>query len=203
MAIITSLDQLDFSATYSYTDYLHWQFKERVELLKGKIAKMSPAPNLRHQRISMKMSFIIEGFLLEKPCQVFSAPFDVILPSKKNPTDKRTVVQPDIIVVCDEDKLQERGCFGAPDLVVEILSPGNTKREMKDKFDLYESAGVLEYWIIDPLREQILVYDLGEKGSYAGRRPYLAGDHIPSHVLQGLDIPASALVRDQDENPTR
>jgi Uma2 family endonuclease len=126
---ITKLSQLDLTKTYSYFDYLTWKFQERVELYKGKIVEMSPAPASRHQRFSAEIGFEIQGFIKNKPCQLFYAPFDVRL--KKNTDDKKniTVVQPDICVICDATKIDERGCNGTPDLVVEILSPGNSKKE--------------------------------------------------------------------------
>ena len=101
-----------------------------------------------------------------------------------------TVVQPDICVICDESKLDERGCIGAPDIIIEILSPGNTQREMKDKFGIYQEAGVQEYWIVEPMSEFIIIYAL-DKNIYIGSRPYTAGDTITSKVLPGLEINVS------------
>jgi Uma2 family endonuclease len=118
---------------YTYADYLTWEMDEMVELIKGKIFKRAAAaPGISHQRISVHLVAELYAFLRGKSCQVFHAPFDVRLPvkSKKN-QDIDTVVQPDICVVCDESKLDKAGCLGAPDLVVEILSPGNNKRELK------------------------------------------------------------------------
>src|SRR5690606_15294096 len=120
---------------YTYADYYSWKFKERVELLKGKILKMSPAPSRQHQKISADISFELRKFLTGKTCQVFYAPFDVRLERVKNDKLIQNVVQPDICVICDLTKLDDRGCSGAPELIVEILSPGNTKKEMKYKFE--------------------------------------------------------------------
>ena len=128
MAEITSLSQLDPNGRYTYQDYLTWKFKERVELFKGVIAKMPPAPNRRHQSISGNIFFDLKLQLKGTSCKVYDAPFDVLL-SKE---DQSTAVQLDICVICDEDKLTEQGCTGAPDLIVEVLSPGNSTREMKD-----------------------------------------------------------------------
>jgi len=163
--MVTSLSQLDFDKKYSYSDYLIWQFKERVELLKGRLFPMA-APNVEHQRISSSLHIKVGGYLLKKKCDVFAAPFDVRLPlPNKKRTKKKinTVVQPDLCVICDDAKLDKQGCIGAPDLVVEILSPGNSRKEMKDKFELYEEAGVLEYWIVDPESEAIEAYLLVDK----------------------------------------
>lgn len=184
---ITKLSQLDLNKTYSYFDYLTWKFPERVELYKGKIFEMSPAPASKHQRYSADISFQIQTFLYKKSCQMFYAPFDVRL--ERNSDDKKniTVVQPDICVICDPTKIDERGCNGAPDLVVEILSPGNSKKEMRLKFDLYEEAGVLEYWIVDPEKEIVLQYVL-ENGIFTNHRPLVSEDVLKSKVLAGFSL---------------
>jgi Uma2 family endonuclease len=191
--MITSLDQLDLNKKYTYADYLTWRLKERVELIKGRIFKMSPAPNVRHQKISGTLFLALGNFLQKKECQIFSAPFDVRLMKE----DQYTVVQPDLCVICDPDKLDEQGCIGAPELIIEILSPGNSKKEMQDKFKLYEKAGVLEYWLVDPIREFVIVYNLTEKGSYSGSPLYLANQHIPSKVLKGFSLDASQILNEQ------
>ncbi|MDX1942881.1 MAG: Uma2 family endonuclease, partial [Saprospiraceae bacterium] len=150
--MITSLDQLSMDGTYTYADYLTWQFEERIELIKGRIFKMSPAPSRKHQRASIVLSSIIFDFLRAGPCEVYSAPFDVrLLDSKKKKKSNKeiySVVQPDICVICDAEKLDDRGCIGAPDWIIEILSPGNNKKEVDNKFRLYEENGVREYWVV-------------------------------------------------------
>ena len=133
--MITSLDQLDLNKTYSYADYLKWRFDERVELIKGKIFKMSPAPVRQHQRISGIFQGELYKFLDNKTCQVYSAPFVRLTPRKSDKSAKiHTVVQPDICVICDSSKLDEQGGIGARDWIIEILSPGNSQKEMKNKF---------------------------------------------------------------------
>jgi Uma2 family endonuclease len=145
------LSDLDISKTYTYADYLKWTFDERLELIKGKIFKMSPAPGSIHQRISHRISLKLGNYLIGKSCEIFVAPFDVRLPRLSiNDKEILTVVQPDICVICDPAKIDAKGCLGAPDVVVEILSPGNNKKELKNKYEAYEEAGVLEYWIIQP-----------------------------------------------------
>ena len=188
MAEITSLSQLDPNGYYTYQDYLTWKFEDRVELFKGWLAKMSPAPNRKHQAISSALHGLIWSHLRHKSCHVFSAPFDVRLPVSKNEEISDTVVQPDIVVICDDKKLDEQGCIGAPDLVIEILSPGNSDREMKQKFDLYEASSVQEYWIIDPDRMDVIVYTLDQNQVYIGSRPYLVGDILGSNCIDGLEI---------------
>ncbi len=182
--MITSLDQLDLNKTYTYSDYLSWKFKERVELLRGKIFKMSPAPNRKHQFVSGVLFGTIWNILKNEECQVFSAPFDVLLSRK----GKDTVVQPDICVICDLNKLTEQGCTGAPDLIIEILSPGNSRKEMKEKFELYEENGVQEYWLADPGNEDITIYSLNKEGKYIGSKPFVAEEHASSSVIAGFSV---------------
>ena len=186
--MITDINQLDFSKKYTYADYLTWQFKERVELIKGKLFRMSPAPNVKHQKVVGDIHGNFWSFLKNRPCRVFVAPFDVRLPNLEVDIIQRgyTVVQPDITVLCDDSKLDKQGCNGAPDLVVEVLSPGNTTKEMNDKFEAYQSAGVPEYWLVDPERENIIIYTLNEDKEYIGSRPYTAGMKLPCKVLPGF-----------------
>lgn len=174
MAVITNINDLDFSKKYTYSDYVKWQFDEMVELIHGKIYKMSPAPNLEHQRVSARLHTFINIFIMKGKCEAFTAPFDVRLPLppkkiKKNKID--TVVQPDITVVCDPKKLDMAGCNGAPDWVVEILSKGTSKKDLNEKFKLYEYAGVFEYWIIHPMDATLMIFRLGKNGKYESLRP--------------------------------
>jgi len=174
---------------YSYADYLTWEMDEMVELIKGKIFKRAAAaPGMSHQRISVHLVAAFYAFLKGKTCQVFHAPFDVRLPvkSKKN-SDIDTVLQPDICVVCDESKLDKAGCLGAPDLVVEILSPGNNKRELKNKFEVYEEAGVKEYWVIHPNEQTLLIYSLAD-GRYQASRFFVPEDEVTSACLPGFTL---------------
>ncbi len=185
---ITSLDQLDLTKLYSYADYFKWKFRERVELIKGFIYKMSPAPGAVHQSVALKLTLKIGLFFEGKRCRMFFAPFDVRLPDSKKQTDDQsvfTVVQPDICVICDPGKIDNRGCIGAPDLVIEILSPGNSTREMTIKFDLYEENGVKEYWLVKPWDKTILVYVL-EEGKYIGLKPFTEDNEMASPLFPGL-----------------
>lgn len=186
---ITSLSQLDTEGSYTYADYLTWKFQERVELLRGKIRKMA-APNRVHQRISGNLQHFFSNALWKSPCQVYAAPFDVRLTrySKLKNKEVSTVVQPDLCVICDPDKLDARGCIGAPELVIEILSPGNSKTEMKDKFDLYEEAGVLEYWLVHPGERSVQIYRLNERGHYIGLRPFVDGDIVTTPIVPGMEV---------------
>jgi Uma2 family endonuclease len=181
------LSDLDFSKTYTYADYFKWQFDERIELIKGKIFKMSPAPSRSHQDISLAISVKLANYLKGKPCKVYAAPFDVRLPrTSKNDAAIFTVVQPDICVICDLSKLDDRGCIGAPDIVVEILSPGNNNKELRNKFDVYQEAGVKEYWIIHPSERTFLKYTLDEDGLFQPSRLLVGGDEVTSEILPGF-----------------
>ncbi len=187
--MITSLSQLDPNKQYSYADYLTWKFEERVELLRGFIAKMA-APSSKHQAISMNLSFMFSKKLWKTPCKIYAAPFDVRLPhfSKKLNKQVTTVVQPDLCVICDPSKLDAKGCIGAPDLIIEILSPGNSKREMHDKFGIYEEAGVREYWLVQPAEKTVLRYVLNENGQFYGLRPMTEEGAISTTIIPDFEI---------------
>lgn len=187
---------------FTYADYLTWNFKERIELIRGRIFKMSPAPTVTHQKVLGNLFLAIGSFLQNKSCKALVAPVDVRLKGKpfrkKKLQDNEitTVVQPDIIVVCDEEKLKDaRSVDGAPELVIEILSPGNTKVEIKYKFDLYEENGVLEYWLVYPEFKHIYVYLLNENEKYGRPILYEANENITSSVLQGLSIPMNEIFK--------
>ena len=182
---ITSLNQLDLvNGIYSYTDYLVWKIKERVELLKGKILEMS-APSPIHQEISGNLQGALFVFLKNSRCKLYTAPFDVRFP-QKGESQVYTVVQPDLCVVCDLEKIDSKGCVGAPDLVVEILSPGNSKKEMKSKFALYQEEGVREYWVVDPERELVFVY-VAENKKFKPTIP-IADDYVCSTIFPDFKI---------------
>jgi Uma2 family endonuclease len=185
----SKVEEPDPSIIYTYADYLKWQFEERLELFRGKIFKLS-APNTNHQVILANTLVLFAAFLKKKPCKVFIAPFDVRLPVKNQKKDDEvtTVVQPDLCIVCDESKIDSRGCCGAPDLVIEVLSPGNSKKEINLKYELYEEAGVKEYWIVNPVEENIVVFILNEEGKFSGLKMYAGEDIIRSVAVPGLNI---------------
>lgn len=158
---VTNINDLDFSKQYTYADYLTWQFNERVELIKGWIYKMSPAPKRFHQEIEGVLHVKIWNYFENKPCKVYQSPFDVRLKRNKGQGEEiNTVVQPDICVICDTSKLDDAGCLGAPDLIVEILSESTAKKDYNEKFNLYEENGVKEYWIADPANKSIEIFSL-------------------------------------------
>jgi Uma2 family endonuclease len=185
----TQVEEPDPSLTYTYADYLKWDFEERLELFRGKIFKLS-APNTRHQVIAGDIFVAVKNFLRKQKCQVFIAPFDVRLPVKNRKKDNEvtTVVQPDICVVCDDSKIDARGCCGASDLVIEILSPGNTTKEVKLKYELYEEAGVKEYWIIYPEEQNVVVFTLNENNKYSPAVFYAGNDVLRAKCIPGFII---------------
>lgn len=174
---------------YSYADYLTWEMDEMVELIKGKVFKReAAAPSMSHQKVSIRLAAEFFNFLKGKTCQVFHAPFDVRLPVKsKRNQDIDTVVQPDLCVVCDPVKLDEAGCIGTPDLVVEILSPGNNKRDLKNKYEVYEDSDVKEYWVIHPNEQTLLIYSLVD-GKYQSSRLLVSGDIVESACIEGFKL---------------
>lgn len=199
MATITRLSQLDMDKTYSYADYLLWQIKERIELIKGKILQMSPAPSRYHQRVATTLTGILFQELRMHSCDLYAAPFDVrLLDRKKSTPDQEvyTVVQPDLCVICDKSKLDDRGAFGAPDLVIEISSPGNSIREMKIKFELYQEAGVKEYWIVNPQEKTVFVYQL-IGNQFVNYHPLSELDTIESALFPQLDFAISDIFKEK------
>jgi Uma2 family endonuclease len=151
MPQITNISQLDLNKRYTYADYLTWAFDERLELIKGWIYKMSPAPKRKHQKVSFKLLMSFGNYFNSNCCEVYEAPFDVRLKKNKgSDSEVDTVVQPDISVFCDLSKLDDRGAIDAPDLVVEITSDSTMKKDYNEKFNIYEENGVQEYWIVNP-----------------------------------------------------
>jgi len=176
----------DSNLLYTYWDYLKWQFEERVELIKGKIFKMAPAPSSGHQTVSLNLTLEIATMFKRQPCRVFSAPFDVRLSIPNAPKDT-TVVQPDLCIICDETKIDSKGCNGSPDLIVEILSASNQSHDLNRKFEIYESSGVSEYWIVDPSMRIVFVYTL-QNSKFVGLRPFGEGMVVESPLFPQLQI---------------
>jgi len=192
MPKITHIEQLDLNQTYNYADYLTWRLNEAVELIKGKILLMSPAPNVGHQRIERNLLVAIDWHLKGKKCEVFPAPFDVRLYDRKKSIlknqDIHTVVQPDLCVICNPELLDTQGCNGAPDWIIEILSKGNSKREMQIKYQLYQEAGVQEYWLVYPEQQAIHQFVLDDKGHYQLRNMYAEDDKAMPTLFPDLAI---------------
>ena len=189
MASITQFSQLDPNGTYTYADYLTWKFDEFVELIRGKVFRPMAGPARRHQRLSRRLEYAIETFLRKNRCEMFHAPFDVRLTRSSADGDAqiKTVVQPDICVVCDPARLDERGCLGAPDWIIEIVSPGNAGHDTKIKFDLYQENGVREYWVVFPGLNTVTAYVL-ENDEYRLAAEYAAPGAMPVATLPGLAV---------------
>lgn len=175
--------------SYTYGDYSEWPDEERWELIDGIPYNMSPAPSRIHQKITGELFRLIANYLTGKECEVYIAPFDVRLPKgDENDEQIDTVVQPDLVVVCERKKLDERGCKGAPDLVVEVLSPGTAAKDMKIKLALYERVGVKEYWLVDPGNKTVQVYQLETSGRYGRPGIYTDTDQIKVGLFPDLEI---------------
>ncbi len=180
-------EDLDLSKNYNYADYLTWNFKERLELIKGRIFKMSPAPKRRHQQLSIKFEELLLNFVRDKRCEMYHAPFDVRFPQEDGKSI--TVVQPDICVICDKNKLDEKGCIGAPDLIIEIISSTTSKKDYKDKYALYQAEGVREYWIADP--DGFVELFVLEGGVYKNNGKFFEGDTLDSRIFPELNVQLS------------
>ncbi len=186
--LITKFSDLDPDGRYTYADYLKWQFDEMVELIKGKIFKMSPSPSRYHQDIAINITTFFRNELKGKICKVYTAPSDVRLISKGNgDKDITTVVQPDVFVVCDPSKLDEKGCLGSPDLIVEIVSPFTAEKDISRKFELYQESGVLEYWLVFPNDKIVEIFVL-DGGRFGPPKVFTELDLIPIHIFEGMRI---------------
>jgi Uma2 family endonuclease len=182
---------------YSYADYSQWPDEERRELIHGEAFAMTPAPSRAHQKISVALVSQFYQQLTGKPCEVYCAPFDVRLPvGSERDEDIYTVVQPDLVIVCDSSKLDERGCKGAPDLVVEIVSPQSARMDLKIKLSLYEKAGVKEYWVVQPTEKIVMVFNPGANGEFGKPSVYSQEDIVPIAVLGGLAIDMQPVLMD-------
>ena len=196
---ITELSQVcDSTVEYTYDDYYDWLFTERVELIFGKVLPMA-APNRLHQTVIRSLNTIFGIFFQSKSCEYYPAPFDVRLPVGIKKGKYTTVVQPDLSVFCDPEKLDQRGAQGAPDLVVEILSPGNSRRDMKDKFEVYELAGVREYWIFHPIDSFVLPYLLNEEGKFVGLPAVHSPDTLNSRIFPELSFSLAGIFPEQEK----
>ncbi len=197
---------------YTYADYLSWPDEERWEIIEGVpypldfssefpdiqgeklVYNMSPAPGKKHQEILGIIFNELYNNLKGKKCSVFTSPFDVRFPDKAKDSETPqsdeltyTVVQPDLLVVCNREKLDDKGCKGAPDICVEILSPSTSYKDETEKFRLYEKNGVREYWIVNPSLETIAVYTL-ESSEYGNPVIFKKRDILRSSVLEGLEL---------------
>jgi Uma2 family endonuclease len=182
---------------YTYADYYSWDTDERYELIDGIPYLMSPAPTHTHQRLSMELARLFSNYLHNKTCEVIAAPFDVRLfaSADDDNEDDDTVVQPDISVICDRSKIDDRGCKGAPDLVIEILSKSTSNRDRGLKLQRYLEAGVRECWIVDPEEQIVQVYTPNSDQS-AKMVSYSSKDIVPVGILDDLSIDLAEVFAD-------
>jgi Uma2 family endonuclease len=186
----------DDKKIYTYGEYYSWPESERWELIEGIPYNMTPAPSIEHQRISGEFFRQVSNFLFDKDCEVFAAPFDVRLPEAGEGDDEIiTVVQPDIAVICDPGKLDIRGCRGAPDFIIEILSQATAGKDQIQKVALYEKHGVKEYWLVHPGDRLLTVRLLDSAGRYGIPKIQEAKDLAALHTLPGLEIDLDAVFR--------
>jgi len=169
---------------FHYADYLTWPEQERWEIIDGVPYAMTPAPASDHQMVLGEIFGNFWQYLKGKPCRVFMAPFDVRLSDNPAAADYEveTVVQPDIVVICDQGKIDQRGCHGAPDIAVEILSPSTAYKDETEKMRLYEKYGIREYWIVNPVAQYIMLYRLSD-GKYGKPDFFTKDDRLVSQVL--------------------
>nr|WP_246516676.1 Uma2 family endonuclease [Salicibibacter cibarius] len=177
---------------YTYHDYLQWDDGERWGLIHGVPYNMSPAPSRIHQKVLGEIFGEFRDYLKDKSCEVYLVPFDVRLPSQDQADDTDNVVQPDISIICDPDKLDHKGCNGNPDLIVEVLSPSTAKHDRLRKFELYEENGVQEYWIVDISNQTVEVLSLNH-GQYERDNVYGNEDEITSHLFDSFSLDLGAV----------
>ena len=172
---------------YTYSDYLTWPEDMRYEIIDGTIHDMTPAPSRKHQAVSRNLVLQLHNYFRDRPCEVYYAPFDVRLPrGKENDSDIDTVVQPDISVICDKKKLDEAGCRGAPDFIIEIQSPSTAAKDLREKLDLYEKHGVKEYWVVSPEQEIVMSFTLSSRKRYGKPAVFTKEETARSDIFAGL-----------------
>lgn len=173
---------------YTFADMLEME-EEYIEIIDGELYMMAE-PTLPHQIISGELFAQLHAYLVGKKCRVVYSPFAARLFEKEgdDPKSTRTVVEPDLAVICDREKIDRRGCKGAPDLVIEILSPSNRKRDLHIKYILYQKAGVREYWIVNPDMCTVSVHTLQEDELYGSPMVYTRDSTVPVGVLEDCNI---------------
>jgi Uma2 family endonuclease len=188
MATGTAVQVNQATESFTYADYRGWPDGERWELIDGQAYDMCPAPARVHQDVVLELGRQVANFLLGQPCRPYVAPFDVRLPEADEPDDAiKNVVQPDLAVICDPRKLDDKGCRGAPDWIMEVLSPRTAAKDQRPKRDLYERHGVGEYWLVHPTDQVLFIYRLAD-GRYGKPDVRPALGETPVATLPGLVI---------------
>ena len=175
--------QLDLNKKYTYEDYLTWLDDKRRELYNGFIRMMTPSPAMKHQSVLSELHGTFWHYLKKTDCKVFPAPFDVRLPNKNK--EILTVLQPDLTIVCNSEKLDIKGCIGAPDMVIEIISPSTAKKDVEEKYEIYETAKVKEYWIVHPHEHTVSVFLLNENNKYQLKKMYAGNSKVEVNIFNG------------------
>jgi len=198
---IHQVEEPDPAGTYTASDYLNWTFEGLVELIRGKIYKMSPTPNLKHQRIAGLLYEQLCPVFKGHPCGLWIAPTDVYLVHPGEDYKKtHNIVEPDLFVVCDKSKLRSFGCVGAPDFIIEILSPSTSKKDIRFKRELYEEYGVKEYWMIQ-VTDRLVIVNRLEDGKYVTQRPYTVGNILSPQQFPELRIDLEKLFKGVEDIP--
>ncbi|APM37290.1 Uma2 family endonuclease [Clostridium kluyveri] len=189
------MDNTAKNKTYTYADYMNYPENERIELIEGKIYAMSPAPSRIHQELISELITIFNNYIKSNNgnCKVYPSPFDVFLTDDKSLDNCKNIVQPDISIICDKTKLNDKGCIGAPDMIIEIVSPHNPSNDYVRKLGLYEHFKVKEYWIINPMNKSILIYRLNDTMHYAAPETYNFTDTIKVGIYDSLEIDFNTL----------
>jgi Uma2 family endonuclease len=174
---------------FTYGDYLSWTDEERWEIIHGESFNITPTPSRRHQDVLMALASKFYNFLEDKSFEVYMAPFDVRLPDgDQSEMNITTVVQPDMTVVCDPAKLDEKGCLGSPDLIIEIISPSAASHDYIERLALYERRLVPEYWIVHPIDKTVMVFQLNAQREYGKPHIYAGADQIPVGLFPDLIV---------------
>lgn len=182
---------------YTYTDYLTFTENEPIEIIEGRISAMSPAPSRIHQKIISKIITELNNYITSNngKCEVYPAPFDVILVNEDEDfNNSKNIVQPDISVICDKNKLNDKGCIGSPDMIVEVVSPYNPNNDYIKKLNLYDTYKVKEYWIVNPMKNTILVYTLEDDNGYGMPVTYSFKDKVKVNIYNNLEIDFKSLL---------
>lgn len=176
---------------YTYKDYMKFPEGSRIELIDGEIFDMSPAPSRAHQRIVTEIARKIGNYIENtgSGCEVYVSPFDVrFIGEGETDENNRNTVQPDISVICDKSKLDDKGCKGAPDIIIEVVSQSNSSMDYVKKLYLYERFKVREYWIVNPDTKSVLVYVLNSQGQYGEPGKYSFSDDIMVSIFDELKL---------------
>lgn len=192
------MENVSDKRVYNYKDYLSLRFEKPIEIINGEIFFMAPAPSRIHQKIITELSRKIGNYIEDNKgeCEVYVAPFDVRLKTLEdtNEDNIKNIVQPDISIICDRSKLDDRGCLGSPDFIVEVVSPSNSSMDYVKKLYLYEKFQVREYWIINPNTETVMTYLLNENRGYDEPKVYKFKDQISMEIFPSFKIKMSEIM---------